>query len=69
MKVECEVTEIQKEGGHGVKQDAVCVQCGRCDFEVEVFGVGDKSIKRGLATLREKCPEGEENFYVDGAGD
>jgi len=65
MKVECEVTEIKKENDRGVEQDAVCVQCGRCDHEVEVFGVGDKSIKRGLATLREECPESEENFYVD----
>ena len=66
-KVECEVGEADvMYEGHYVP--GVCVTCGRCGHEVEVGGQSGASIRRGLVTLREECPEGERNFYV-GEGD
>jgi len=65
-RIECAVEEIEMESElTGRLQDGVRVTCKRCGHFVEVFGTSERSIKRGLVTLREECPEGEENFYVD----
>jgi hypothetical protein len=63
MKVECEVMAVELQGDHA-PVDGVCVTCGRCNHSVEVFGTGDKSVKRGMVMLRDECPKGESNFYV-----
>lgn len=39
--------------------------CSQCQHKEESFGDGIKSQKRCLAMLRENCPEGESNFYVN----
>ena len=62
-RVEVEVTQIDMQGDHATVP-GVCVSCTRCGHEVEVFGTGDASVKRGCAMLRDECPEGETNFYV-----
>lgn len=64
MRGECEVKAITLGGSEGREVDGVCVQCGRCEHEVNVYGTSGASIRRGLATLREECPEDERNFYV-----
>lgn len=63
MKVECEVEAVELEGDHATV-DGVCATCTRCGHEVEVFGTSERSVRRGLATMREECPEGEDNFYT-----
>jgi ribosomal protein S27E len=60
MRVECTVQETTEDG-----RDAVTAECGRCGHETTSFGTSDASIRRCLVLLREECPEGEENFYVD----
>lgn len=42
---------------------SVVAICGRCDHSCTAFGRHEGSIKRALATLREECPQGEDNFY------
>lgn len=65
MRVECEVEEIEMEGDHGGTVPGVCVTCGRCRHQVEVFGTSDRSVRRGLVMLREECPEERTDiFYV-----
>lgn len=64
MRVECEVRHVDLEGDFALV-DGVCVSCLRCRHEVEVFGGSEASIRRGLVMLREQCPRGEENFYVN----
>jgi hypothetical protein len=69
MRVKCEVEEVSLEGDHG-QVDGICIRCGECDHEVEVFGTSGRSIRRGLVMLREECPGEETNFYVaDGSED
>jgi hypothetical protein len=63
-KIECEVTTTTVEGDHG-PVEGVCVTCGECGHEVEVAGTSDRSVRRGLATLRDDCPKGQRNYYVD----
>lgn len=63
MRVKCTVEEITMEGDHG-DVDGICVRCGECDHEVEVFGTTGRSIRRALVMLREECPEEAQNFYV-----
>ena len=69
MKVTCSVEECDVEDEDpqtGVKRDVegVCITCSRCNQETVAFGTGEKSIKRALASLRDDCPNNEENFYV-----
>jgi RNase P subunit RPR2 len=57
MRIPC---EIRSDDNGGVV--ATCTECGhvtRCKGESE------KSINRSLALMREQCPEGKENFYVE----
>ena len=39
--------------------------CGACGNQTESFGTGPASRKRCLALMRETCPMGENNFYVE----
>lgn len=64
-QIECEVHFFDKENEHGKTTPAVRITCGKCLHEVEVFGQGPDSIKRGLATMREECPQGKKNWYVE----
>ena len=64
MKVECDIEEIELEGDHGTIP-SVCATCSRCDHQTESFGTSESSIKRCLVLMREECPNGEDNFYVD----
>lgn len=64
MRVECEVTATEIcHDEDSVPQPGLCVECGRCGHTVTVYGESDRSRRRGLATLREECPEEEENYY------
>lgn len=70
MRVNCEVDEIEMEGDYAPVA-GLCVRCGKCGHEAEVYGTSGRSLRRGLIMLREECPEGENNFYVatDSEGD
>lgn len=61
MKVEASVENIDQD-----RVPSICMTCQRCDHEVKVFGRTESSEKRGLAMLREQCPQGEQNYYVVG---
>jgi len=65
VKVEVEIVEIELENDNGIPIDSVEATCTRCDHQTESYGTGDASRRRCLALMREECPEGESNFYVD----
>jgi hypothetical protein len=67
VRVEAEVEEVELEDENGRVQDGVCATCSRCGHATESFGTSEASVKRCLVLLREECPEGESNFYVDGS--
>ena len=45
--------------------DGVILQCTKCGHETESFGTTQTSIKRCLALMREECPMGENNWYIE----
>lgn len=65
-KIECEVEAVDIEsedtGRLIAGVEATCTDCGHI---TRSFGEGDSSIRRCLALMREECPKGERNFYVD----
>lgn len=64
-RVECEIEEVELENDEGRSRAGVRATCSDCGHETESFGTGEKSRKRCLALMREECPEGVENYYVD----
>lgn len=67
-EVEVEIEEVDLENEDGREQPGVRATCSRCGHETESYGTGDASRRRCLALMREECPEGECNFYVDSDG-
>ena len=65
MRVECLIEELVLENENGTEIDSVCATCDRCDHVTESFGTSDASVKRCLVLMREECPNGEDNFYVE----
>lgn len=59
-RVAVTVEDVQVGGVPGVS-----VECSECEHVVTCRGVSQRSVRRALAQLRETCPEGAENFYVD----
>lgn len=57
---ESEVDGGGSDPGQGIK--AICSQCGQVE---SARGTGERSKRCALAKLRENCPRGEKNFYVD----
>jgi hypothetical protein len=64
-KIPCEIegVDIEREDGSlGPGVEATCTNCGH---QTHSFGESDASIRRCLAQMREQCPEGQSNFYVN----
>lgn len=66
-KVECEVehVDIIVDEATGRTQPGVEATCLRCDHVTQCFGTEEKSVRRALVMMRDECPNGETNFYVD----
>ena len=64
MRVECSVWEDELEGDYSLVE-GFRAECSRCSHETESFGTSERSVRRCLVLMREECPLGEENFYVD----
>ena len=67
--VECDVTKTRIRGNSGFWNDGVEVICSKCGETTESFGTSEKSVRRCLVLLREKCPRREANFYVQSKAD
>lgn len=65
MQVSCSLEYTDVENGRGDMVEGVCVTCSRCGHATESAGTSERSTRRCLALMREECPEGENNFYVD----
>lgn len=65
MRVGCEIEETEVENDEGIEVEGVVCTCSRCDHVTTSYGTSDDSKRRCLALMREECPEGEYNFYVD----
>ena len=67
MKVEVDISEERVEGEHvgDGTLPGIVARCTRCDHVTESWGTTERSVRRCLALMREECPEGETNFYVE----
>lgn len=52
----------------GRNVEGINVTCNRCGHSAECYGRSEASVRRALATLREECPEGERNYYIEEDG-
>jgi hypothetical protein len=66
MRVTCSVDQVYIAGEHGDDVESVSATCPRCHHQTESYGTSSSSISRCLVLLREECPNGERNFYVEG---
>lgn len=62
--VTCSTEYVELDGDYG-PIDGVELTCNRCGHVEESFGVGSDSIKRCLALMKEECPNGESNWYIE----
>lgn len=63
--IKCSINEMDVSDGCGNSGYGVQAHCSRCGYETESFGTEEPSRKRCLALLREGCPKGEKNRYVE----
>lgn len=69
MRVTCSVSHVDLAGesstGEPIVIKGVSVECGVCGHTTESYGTSDASVRRCMVLLREECPMGQRNFYVD----
>ena len=65
MKIECDVSYVDLENDDGYVIEGVSATCLRCDYSTESYGSTDASVRRCLVLMREECPNGENNYYVE----
>jgi hypothetical protein len=63
MRVACDIGYVDLDGDY-TTVEGVRATCSRCGYETESFGTSDASIRRCLAVMREECPNGERNYYL-----
>lgn len=63
-KVTCSFREEDMYGDYG-DVEGVIATCSVCGHETESFGTGQASFVRCLVVMREECPKGMKNFYVE----
>lgn len=66
MTVHCDVRhdEVEHEDS-GRMVAGTRATCERCGHETIAYGSSDGSRKRCLMLMREQCPNGESNYYVE----
>lgn len=64
-KIKCEIVYDSETNDYGADSPCVRAICSKCGHETMSFGDSDSSVHRCLALMREECPEGENNFYVE----
>jgi uncharacterized Zn finger protein len=48
-----------------VNEVSVSAECSECGHVTESYGTGDNSRRRCLVLMREECPVGSRNYYVE----
>lgn len=61
----CKVEYVELKNDDGRLVDGVELTCNRCGHVTESYGDGRESIRRCLALMKEECPRGESNWYVE----
>lgn len=64
-KIECEIEYSTEFNDDGIEVDCVVAICSRCGHETESWGDEPASVKRCFAVMKEECPNGESNYYIE----
>lgn len=65
MLVKCAIEETDLDGDNLEPVAGLLAECSRCGTTAEAYGTGIASARRCLAQLRENCPNGERNYYLE----
>ena len=65
MRVTASIENITLEGDYANEIDSVEATCSRCGHTTQSYGQHEDSIRRCLVLLRDECPLGESNYYVE----
>lgn len=66
-RVTINMSDEELDGDYGAVE-GVAAECSRCGHRTESFGRGEASASRCAALMREECPRGEKNYYVEDWG-
>lgn len=64
-RIPCEVATTTVENEQGREVEAISATCLECDHETVAYGTSEKSVTCALAKMRDECPRGQRNFYVN----
>jgi len=65
-KVNCRIEETYIYTDDDREVEGCVATCGRCGRTTQSFGHSEGSKKRCLVLMRERCPNEEKNYYVEG---
>ena len=68
-KVKCSIEHSSDINDDGIEVPCIIATCQKCGHETQSFGDSEASIKKCLVLMRDECPKGESNFYVDDSPD
>lgn len=66
-RITIHMSDEELDGDYGTVE-GVAAECSRCGHRTESFGRSEASAARCAALMREECPRGEKNFYVENRG-
>lgn len=61
VHIDIDMIETRK----GFETQGYVAECTKCGHIYESYGVNERSKTRCLTKMREECPQGETNFYVE----
>lgn len=64
-RIKCQINETTLEGEYSNEVESVEATCSKCGHQTESYGTEEGSIKRCLVLMKEECPRGENNYYVE----
>lgn len=64
-RIECEISTGEEENENGHSVECTYAECTLCEHVTMSFGTSERSVRRCLILMRDECPQGEANFYVE----
>jgi exodeoxyribonuclease V alpha subunit len=63
--IKADIEESIVTNDNGIEVPCIYATCTKCGHITMAYGNSNESIKAALAMLKEQCPDGENNFYVE----
>lgn len=65
VNIKCEVFEDSEMNDYETDSPCIRAVCSKCGHETMSYGTSEESVRHCLVLMREECPLGENNFYVE----